>query len=91
MNLYELYQQHLNELKRNFKTYGYPEKILEIGIQKPLNIPQTILLQSKAITIDHNNNLTFISTFNPNSPKAFNSIKTEVNNDKYRHKKHKII
>ena len=32
MNLYELYQQHLNELKRNFKTYGYPEKILEIGI-----------------------------------------------------------
>ena len=32
--------KHLRQLKENSRTYGYPEKIVEIGIQKALKIPQ---------------------------------------------------
>ena len=35
--------KHLNELKSNFKTYGYAAKIVEIKIQKALKIQQIIL------------------------------------------------
>ena len=69
--------KHLRELKENFRTYGYPEKVVEIGIQKALKTPQTELRQPK--TIKNNNNLTFISTFNPNNPKIFDLIKSGVN------------
>ena len=69
--------KHLRELKENFRTYGYPEKIVAIGIQKALKIPQTELRQPK--TIENNNNLTFISTSNPNNPKIFDLIKSGVN------------
>ena len=31
-----LKNKHLRELKENFRTYGYPEKVVEIGIQKAL-------------------------------------------------------
>ena len=61
--------KHLIELKEKFRIYGYPEKVVEIGIQKPLRIPQTELSQPK--TIENNNNLTFISTFNSNNPKIY--------------------
>ena len=71
-----LKNKHLRELKENFRTYGYPEKVVETGIQKTLKIPQTKLRQSK--TIENNNNLTFISTFNPNNPKIFELIKSGV-------------
>ena len=53
--------KHLNELKKNFETCDYLEKIVEIGIYQALKIPQTILLQSKAI--NHNIHLTWINTF----------------------------
>ena len=33
---------HLNGLKMNLKTYGYHEKIIEIGILKTFKIQQTI-------------------------------------------------
>ena len=56
--------KQLNELKRNFKIYGYLEKIVEIGMQKALEILQTVLRQSRAI--NHNNNLRF--TFDPSNP-----------------------
>ena len=69
--------KHLIELKEKFRIYGYPEKVVEIGIQKPLRIPQTELSQPK--TIENNNNLTFISTFNPNNPKIFDLAKSGVN------------
>ena len=68
--------KHLNELKQNFKNYGYPEKIVDNGIQKALKIPQNILRQPKVINDE--NNLTFISTFNPNNPNIYNLIKTSV-------------
>ena len=38
-----LKNKHLRELKENFRTYGYPGKVVEIGIQKALKIPQTKL------------------------------------------------
>ena len=53
------------------------KKVVEIGIQKALKIPQTKLRQPK--TIENNNNLTFISTFNPNNPKIFTLVKSGVN------------
>ena len=68
---------HLSELKQDFRTYGYPEKFVGIGIQKALKIPQTELCQPK--TIVNNNNLTFISTFNPNNPKILDLVKSGVN------------
>ena len=72
-----LKNKHLRELKENFRTCGYPENVVETGIQKALKIPQTELRQPK--TIENNNNLTFISTFNPNNPKIFGLIKSGVN------------
>ena len=74
---YYLKNKHLRELKENFRTYSYPEKVVEIGIQTALKIPQTELRQPK--TIESNNNLTFISTFKPNNPKIFDLMKSGVN------------
>ena len=68
---------HLRDLKENFRIYGYPKKVVEIGIQKALKIPQTKLRQPKKI--ENNNNLSFISTFNPNNPKIFDLVKSSVN------------
>ena len=33
--------KHLRQLKDNFRTYGYPEKIVEIGIQKSIKNSST--------------------------------------------------
>ena len=74
---YSLKNKHLRELKENFITYGYPEKVIEIGIQKALEIPQNELRLPK--TIENNNNLTFKSTLNLNNPKIFNLVKSGVN------------
>ena len=71
-----LKNKHLRELKENFRTYDYPEKVVEIGIQKALKIPQTELRQPK--TFGNNNNLTLITTFNPNKTKIFYLIKSGV-------------
>ena len=71
-----LKNKNLRELKENFRTYGYPKKVFEIGIQKALKIPQTKLHQPKTI---ENNKLTFMSTFNPNNPKIFDLVKSGVN------------
>ena len=68
--------KHLRELKENFRICGYPEKVVEIGIQKALKIYQTELRQAKTI---ENNDLTFISIFNPNNPKIFGLLKSGVN------------
>ena len=46
-------------------------------MQKALKIPQTDLRHPK--TIENNNNLTFISTFNPNNRKIFDLVKSGVN------------
>ena len=69
--------KHLRELNEIFRTCDYPKKIVEIGIQKVLKIPQMELRQPKPI--ENNSNLTFISTFNPNNPKIFDLVKSGVN------------
>ena len=49
-----LKNKYLSELKKSFRTYDYPEKVVEIGIQKALKISQTELRQPK--TIENSNN-----------------------------------
>ena len=53
------------------------KKLVEIGIQKVLKILQTKLCQSKII--ENNNNLIFISAFNPNNPNIFDLARSGVN------------
>ena len=72
-----LKNKHRRDLKENFRTYSYPKKVVEIGIQKALKIPQTELHQPKKI--GSNNKKTFISTFNPNNPKIFDLVKSGAN------------
>ena len=72
-----LENRNLRQLKKKFKVYIYPEKVVEIGKRKPIKIPQKELRQPK--TIGNNNNLTFISIFNPNNPKIFDLVKSGVN------------
>ena len=72
-----LKNKHLWELKKNFRIYGYPEKVVEIGLQKALKIPQTELRHPK--TCKNNNNLTFVSTFNTNNPPKIDLLKSGLN------------
>ena len=72
-----LKNKHRRDLKENFRTYSYPKKVVEIGIQKALKIRQTELHQPKKI--GSNNKKTFISTFNPNNPKIFDLVKSGAN------------
>ena len=72
-----LRSKHLRGLKENFRSYGYPEKVVEIGMQNTLKIPQTELSQPKIA--ENNNNLTLISTFSPKNPKIFDLVKSGVN------------
>ena len=72
-----LKEKHLRELKENVRTYGFPKKIVKIGIQKASKIPQMELRQPR--TIENNNNLTVTSTFNPNNRKIFDLVKSGVN------------
>ena len=46
-----LKSKHLRELKENFRTYGYAEKVDEIGIQKALKIPQLNYTNLKQLKI----------------------------------------
>ena len=55
--------KYFKELKENFRTYGYPEKVVEVGMKKGLKIPQTELRQRK--TTENNINLTFFKYFQP--------------------------
>ena len=60
--------KHLRQLKENFRTYGYPEKIVEIGIQKALKISQpTPLCQPK--TIEKKQQFSLHLYFQPKQPK----------------------
>ena len=43
--------KHLRELKENFRTYGYPEKVVETRIQKAFKISQTNYANLKQLKI----------------------------------------
>ena len=68
--------RHLSELKEKLKKYDYPVNIITNGIKKALEIPQNKLRKAKEK--QRNEILPLISTFNPNNPPVYNTIKNSV-------------
>ena len=64
----------LNKLRENLSQQLYPLNLINKGISKAINIPQTELRKPKQSKKDENI-VPFISTYNPNNPKIFNNIK----------------
>ena len=63
----------LNELKQALLSRGYPQNLIESGIQKATQIPRNELLIPN--TTQSNNIITFVSTYNPKNPEMFTEIK----------------
>ena len=68
--------RHLSELKEKMKKYDYPVNIVTNGIKKSLEIPQNEFRKAKEK--QRNEILPLISTFNPNNPPVYNTIKNSV-------------
>ena len=66
----------MSELKEKLKKYDYPVNIITNGIKKALEIPQNKLRKAKEK--QRNEILPLISTFNPNNPPVYNTIKNSV-------------
>ena len=66
----------LSELKEKMKKYDYPVNIVTNGIKKSLEIPQNEFRKAKEK--QRNEILPLISTFNPNNPPVYNTIKNSV-------------
>ena len=71
---------HLERLKENLSQQHYPEKIIENGIAKAEIIPQSDLRKSKPTKTLENNQIPFVTTYNPNNPAIFNTIKSTFEN-----------
>ena len=68
----------LKELETLLLEQHYPERIIKAGINKALKIPQSELRNVKKQ--EEKKILPFISTFNPNNPKALPIIKQTLEN-----------
>ena len=68
--------KHLENLKMNLSKYQYPKQLTEFGINKALSIPLQELCTPK--TISNDNNLPFITTYNPSNPKVYEMIDKSV-------------
>ena len=72
----------LKELETLLTEQQYPERIIKAGINKALKIPQNELRKKeekkKKKKQEKKKILPFISTFNPNNPKAFPIIKQSL-------------
>ena len=68
----------LKELETILLEQHYPERIIKVNINKALKIPQSELRNIKKQ--EEKKILPFISTFNPNNPKALPIIKQTVEN-----------
>ena len=68
--------RHLSELKEKLKKYDYSVNIITNGIKKSLEIPQNEFRKAKEK--QRNEILPLISTFNPNNPPVYNTIKNSV-------------
>ena len=68
----------LKELETTLLEQHCPERIIKAGISKALNIPQNELRNVKEQ--EEKKILPFISTFNPNNPKALPIIKQTLEN-----------
>ena len=69
--------KNLENLKANLSKYHYPDLLIKQGLQKALSIPQKDLRKSKWPS--NENILPFITTFNPNNPNIYSTIKSSVN------------
>ena len=66
------------ELETLLLEQHYPERIIKAGTKKALKIPQSELRYVKKQ--EEKKILPFISTFNPNNPKALSIIKQTLEN-----------
>ena len=73
--------KNLENLKTNLSKYHYPDSLIKQRFQKALPIPQKDLRKPKKPS--NENILAFITTFNPNSPNIYSTIKSSVNCLKY--------
>ena len=69
--------KNLENLKTNLSKYHYPDSLIKQGFQKALSIPQKDLRKPKKPS--NENILPFITTFNPNNPNIYSTIKFLVN------------
>ena len=67
----------MENLKTNLSKYHYPDSLIKQGFQKAFSIPQKDLRKPKKPSIE--NILAFITTFNPNNPNIYSTIKSSVN------------
>ena len=67
----------MKNLKTNLSKYHCPDSIIKQEFQKTLSIPQEDLWKPKKPS--NENILPFITTFNPNNPNIYSTIKSSVN------------
>ena len=64
-------------LKSNSSKYHYPDSIIKQRFRKALSIPYKDLQKPKKPS--NENILPFVTTFNPNNPNIYRTIKSSVN------------
>ena len=69
--------KNLENLKTDLSKYHYRDSLIKRGFQKALSIPQKDLQKPKKLS--NENILPFITTFNPNNPNIYSTIKSSVN------------
>ena len=69
-------RNHLEDLAKNLRKYGYPQNIIRNGIIKATSLTQEELRTPK--TIQNEDILPFVSTHNPNNSNPFNLIKSSI-------------
>ena len=73
----EIRDLRLLELRKSLLTRNYPTTLINGGIEKAKKIPRNDLLKTKDKT-NIQQNLPYISTHNPQNPKAFNIINDNI-------------
>ena len=73
-------QKKLNELQSTLQKQKYPKNLIENGIERALQIPQTDLRKPKARS--NEKVLAFTTTFNPNNPDVFKIVKQSLDHIK---------
>ena len=69
--------ENLENLKSNLSKNNYPDSLIKQRVQKALSMPQKDLQKPKKLS--NENILPFITTFNPNSPNIYSTIKSSDN------------
>ena len=68
--------KNLENLQSNLSEYHHPDSLIKHGFRKALSIPQKDLRKPKKPS--NENILPFITTFNPNNPNIYSTIKSSV-------------